>query len=99
MALSYRLHKTENDVLLAIADRAIVGKSFSDNSFNLSVSKEFYGEAAADEQAIISLAKSATIINAIGEESIALLKKNKLVSEQEIRMICGLPHAQIFSIS
>jgi len=99
MVISYKLHKSWNDTLLAIADAELVGESFSQNSFVLTVSKEFYSETIADEQAIASLAKSATIINAIGEKSIAILKKCKLISEHEIKIICGLPHAQIFSIS
>lgn len=98
VAFSYRMHKSGDETVLAIADEEIVGKDFSDKKMTVTISPDFYHEARIREDGVLSLLNSATIINAIGGRIVALLLKNKIVEEREIVTICGLPHAQVFSV-
>ena len=95
---SCKIHKSGNDVILAVADAEIVGKRFSDGKTDIIVSHEFYSEEQAGAPEVLALVKSATSVNAIGERIVGLFLKNGLVKKKETVCIGGLPHAQIFRI-
>lgn len=98
MPFSYRIHRLGDDILLAVADSDIVGKSFSGNGNSLFVNPEFYFEKKADARTIAKLAEEATIVNAIGKRVVALLLEKGVVKAEETVEVCGLPHAQVFAI-
>ena len=95
---SYKIHRSENDTVLAVADSDIVGKKFSRGGLEINVSREFYSESEASESVLIELMQDVTIVNAIGERAIAMLVKNKLVDKADVANVCGLPHAQIICL-
>ena len=98
MKFSYKVFRTGNDVLLAIADAAIIGKTYSEGELQLEVKKEFYSEKNCGESKVSGLIKDATVINAVGKDIIAVLIKNKTVEEDHILYIKGMPHAQIIAL-
>jgi hypothetical protein len=98
MKFYYKLHKSGSDILLAVSDMDLVGKSFSDGEVVFSVTSEFYGNSVASEKEIISFVKNAVMVNAVGKNIVSFLKDNELIAENGAKIICGLPHAQIFVI-
>ena len=98
MKFSYKVFRTGDDVLLAIADSAIIGKTYSEGELQLEVDKEFYSENDCSESEVSELIKGATVINAVGNGIISVLIKNKTLDEGHILYIKGMPHAQIITL-
>ncbi len=98
MMFSYRLFKQGNDVLLAISDSAIIGKTLRKDDVEIEVSEAFYSGESCDETAAIELIQKATIVNAIGKEVINLMLKKRFIEKDKIMEIEGVPHAQIITI-
>lgn len=95
---SYKTFRTDKDVILAIADRHLVGKTFEEKNIQLEVSEEFYSGQICGEEEAVKIAKESTIINAVGNNIIRLLTENKLIQKDRILKIGGIPHAQTISV-
>jgi len=87
-------HRTAGGILVAICDENIFGKKFSEDGKMLDLSADFYKGEKMDGETALRVCKSAYIINSVGEKSVALLTKNKFVSEKNIIKIKGIPFAQ-----
>lgn len=94
----YKIFRQGEDVVLAISDVSMVGKTFEQEDLQLDVSREFYSQHICDKKEVIKLIESATIINAVGKEIISILLQEKLIEEDGILRVCGVPHAQIICI-
>ncbi len=96
---SYKLHRQGTDVLLAISDSAIVGKTFEDGEISVTISEDFYADSRCDDKKAIDLVKSSTIVNAIGNQIVNLLIREKFIDKTNILVISGVPHAQIVAMN
>lgn len=92
----YKVHKSGKDVLLAVCDDDIAGKTFSKAGLHLQIKEQFYCGAQAGEE-VIKLFEDATIINIVGKRIVALAEKNGWLSGKVIS-IKGVPHAQIIKM-
>jgi hypothetical protein len=95
---SYKIFRTESDVLLAISDASILGKIFEEKGMQLEVPEDFYSGSKCSKAYAVKLIKSATIINAVGDNIISLMIEKKLIEKDKILKIGGVPHAQIVSV-
>ena len=93
----YKEHKLGVDVTLAICDAVLLGKVLKFNDVDFEVCEDFYGKNVTDSGHILELIERAKMINAIGKETIELLKKNRLVRKESVLMIDGIPHVQIIN--
>jgi uncharacterized protein len=98
MGFVYRKHKNGADIILAVADKDIIGKKYEEGDLVLDVTREFYSgsEAAADE--IVEFARKSDIINAVGNEIIKVLIDEDLVDKNMVLKIEGVSHAQVIRI-
>ncbi|MBI5060934.1 MAG: DUF424 family protein [Candidatus Aenigmarchaeota archaeon] len=94
---SYRVFKTSNDTLLAVADAALLGKELKEGNHKIMVSDFYRGELCGAET-IRKLVKSATIINIMGENAVSLFVKENIVKKENILLIGGVPHAQVINV-
>ncbi len=94
----FRLHEAGSDRILAICDASALGSSLEEGELMLEVSRDFYSGNECDESGALELLESSTIVNAVGEEIISLMLKNRLVKESNVLRISGVPHAQLISI-
>ncbi len=92
MNFSFKIHISGSDVLLAVCDRDILGRDFEIDDNNIIINPEFYHEEFTDSASIINKIKEATMINAIGKNSVDLIVKNNLANKEDVIDICGLPH-------
>ncbi|MFH1420844.1 MAG: DUF424 family protein [Candidatus Aenigmatarchaeota archaeon] len=92
---SYKIFKQDGNVLLAVADKNLLGKDFEQDELILSVPKNFYCDKSCDEKSVVREMKNATIINAVGKNVIALMLKKELISRDNILTVSGVPHAQV----
>ncbi|MBI4174015.1 MAG: DUF424 family protein [Candidatus Aenigmarchaeota archaeon] len=94
---SCRIYDQGSDKLLAVCDYGIMEKTFSSGGIEIEVG-EFYKGEKCDAKKALDLAKRSTIINAIGNEIVGLLIKNKLVDKESVLEIGGVLHAQVVAI-
>ena len=94
---SYNIFKQNKDVLLAICDENILGKTFGNGELEITIS-DFYKGKNCDAAAAIKLAKGATIINAVGKNIINILIEKKFVDASSVLQIGETSHAQVISV-
>lgn len=80
------------DYQVNICDQELIGQELNGTT----ISEFFYGKKTPVKKALKEL-KKATLINALGEEAVRLLKKVK--GELTIINVKGIPHAQFFLIT
>ena len=91
-----KVHKNpEGRIVLAICDNELIRKKFVEGDLQLDLTGDFYRGEEKSEDEIKAMIKEANVINAVGEESIKFLKKIKLVDEDKIITVAGVPHAEV----
>ena len=90
-----KLHRRGRDVVLAVCDEELLGKSFSDGRLKIHVKEEFYGGERVGIERVFEAMEEATIINAIGERVVSAITRGNEVLEEAVIRVCGIPHIQI----
>ncbi|MFP4045560.1 MAG: DUF424 domain-containing protein [Candidatus Aenigmatarchaeota archaeon] len=98
MMFVHNLTRENNDVLLAVSDSDLLGRTLSEGKIEFEISKGFYGEEKVDGEEIIKAARKSTIINAIGNDIVDLLVKHGFIDEENVIKIEGISHAQMVKI-
>ncbi len=91
---NFKIHKSNSDILIAISDSNLIGSVLKDGDIEFEITESFYGHDKVSFDSILHDLEKATIINAIGKNTIELLIKNKFISEESLLVIAGVPHAQ-----
>jgi len=88
-------HKTrDGQLLLAVCDSELKGKKLSEKEIQLDLSSDFYNGEEMGEEEILKLFSVVYIVNLVGEKSVELAQKAKIIDKENVIMICGIPHAQ-----
>ena len=95
---AYKIFGHEHDVILAISDLSLVGKSFEEGDLQIDVSEDFYCDKECSRDEALELIKNATIINAVGKRIITLMLKENIIDKKTVLTIDGVPHAQVVKI-
>ncbi|MBS7615223.1 DUF424 family protein [Candidatus Bathyarchaeota archaeon] len=82
-------------VLLAICDAEIIGKTFSESDMVLEVKEEFYKGVKTSIDEAISLIDQSTIVNIIGCKTVKKAIEKGYVHPEAVIKVCGVLHAQI----
>ncbi|MBE0521571.1 MAG: DUF424 family protein [Candidatus Methanoperedenaceae archaeon] len=91
-------YETEENVLVAVCDKKIVGKTFREGELVLKLDESFYkGDEATDDEIKHALC-CATVANVSGEKSIACAVDCGVIDPDTIIYISGIPHAQMVQI-
>jgi hypothetical protein len=96
----YKLHKTKQGHVLAVADEDLIGKHFEFNETDVFVNPRFYGDKKASKEWLIKEMQSNEIIsvNLIGKESVAAGIAAGVIDKEKVIKIGKVPHAQGFLI-
>ena len=94
-----KIHKNEGRLILAICDKNLLGKRFSEGNKQLDLTSDFYKGEEINKEELQELTRKAYIINAVGEKAVSFLIKGGLVSKDKVIKIGKVPHAQVFFIS
>ncbi len=89
------LRKIGNNVLLAICDAEILGKTLREGKIVFHVKEEFYKGAKVNVEEAISLIKNSTTVNMIGKNVVKKAMEKGYVHPEAVLNIEGVPHAQI----
>jgi len=93
-----KLQQTGKDVVLAICDAELLGKTLQEGKIVFKIKDEFYngGKTTVDEA--IHMIKNATIINIVGKHCIEKAIQNNYIHPDAVLTINGVPHAQIMKL-
>jgi uncharacterized protein len=93
--ITLRMHRRGGELLLAAADKEIVGKELRGEGIKLEVCPEFYEGEDATEEVLLNRLSMCTVANLVGEETIAVALRGGYLYEDCILRIAGIPHAQL----
>lgn len=91
-----KLHKTKNNqLILAVCDKDIIGKKFEEEKKQLDMTSDFYkGEEMSDKKTA-DLMKKAYMINFVGKEAIKLAINESIIEKENTKKICNVPYAMV----
>jgi hypothetical protein len=92
------LRKIGNNVLLAICDAEILGKTLCEGKIVFNIKEDFYkGAKVGIEEALVMVANS-TIVNMVGKNVVQKAIEKGYVHPEAVLHIEGVPHAQIVKL-
>jgi len=92
------LRKIGNNVLLAMCDAEIIGKTLREGKIVFHVKREFYKGAKVSIEEAVDMIANSTIVNMIGKNVVQKAVEKGYVHPEAILKIEGVPHAQIVKI-
>jgi hypothetical protein len=92
------LKKSGNNVLLAICDTEILGKTLREGKIVFNVKEEFYKGARVAIEEAIDMITNSTIVNMVGKNIVQKAIEKGYVHPEAVLNIEGVPHAQIVKI-
>ncbi len=90
-----KIHRGENDVLLAACDEDLVGRTFREGPAKLDVSELFYRGESVERAVLVERMKNASIMNLVGAEVVAIAIDEGYASEEDVIVIDGVKHVQV----
>ncbi|MEA3323924.1 MAG: DUF424 domain-containing protein [Euryarchaeota archaeon] len=85
-------------LLVAVCDQELIGQTFSDGTLTLEVSEFFYKGEIVPLPDVRDALEDARIVNIVGKRSIAHALEHGFISEDNIIVVDGVPHAQTVTI-
>ena len=92
------LRKVGNNVLLAICDAEILGKTLREGKITFHVKEEFYKGVKVNVEEAVAMIENSTIVNMVGKTVVKKAVEKGYVHPEAILNIEGVPHAQIIKI-
>jgi len=89
------LRKISNNMLLAICDAEILGKTLREGKIVFHVKEEFYKGAKVSIEEAVAMIENSTIVNMIGKNVVKKAMEKGYVHPEAVLSIEGIPHAQI----
>ncbi|HDR53195.1 MAG TPA: DUF424 domain-containing protein [archaeon] len=92
-----RRHISSKGVILALADRELMDKSFEEGELVLRINSFFKGVLEMPEEALADR-RGVVAINAVGHRAVAAVVGRGLCGENAPKKVAGVPHVQIFMV-
>jgi len=96
MAFAVRTVNYQRNKMLNICDSRLVGRVLVEGELTMNITPSYFAERVVDEQEAEQLLKNASIINMVGEETIALSVKIGVGSSKGVKKINGIPFLLVF---
>jgi len=92
------LKKIGRNVLLAICDAEILGKTLREGKIVFCVKEDFYKGARVNIEEAVLMIQNSTIVNMVGKNVVKKAIEHGYVHPDAVLNIQGIPHAQIVKI-
>jgi hypothetical protein len=92
------LRKIGNNVLLAMCDAEILGKTLRKGKIFFRVKEEFYKGTKVSIEEAIGMIENSTIVNMVGKNVVQKAIEKGHVHPEAVINIEGVPHAQIVKL-
>ncbi|MBN2110583.1 MAG: DUF424 family protein [Methanosarcinaceae archaeon] len=93
-----KVHRSGENVIVALCDRELIGKTLKDGSVSIVITEEFYKGDLLSEEEVRDVLSRAVNINIFGERSVSCAIDCGVVDKSGVRFIGGVAHAQVFRI-
>jgi len=93
-----KLRKIGGNVLLAICDAEILGKTLREGKIVFYIKEDFYKGAKVTIEEAVDMIANSTIVNMIGRNIVQKAMEKGYVHPEAVLNIEGVPHAQILKI-
>jgi len=97
MQFSVKVSDYQKNIMINMCDAELMGKDIVDGELKISINENYYGKQLVDKSEAISLLKSASIMNLVGNETISLATDLGIGSESGIKTISNIPFLIIFN--
>ena len=98
MEVYVNLKKVGRNVLLAICDCEVLGKTLRDGKIVFHVKDDFYNGGKVSVEEAVGMIKNATIVNMVGKNCVKKAIENGYVHPEAVLNIEGVLHAQIVKL-
>ncbi len=98
MEVYVKLSKVGRNVLLAICDSEILGKTLREGKIVFKVKEEFYNGGRVSIDEAVGMIENSTIVNMVGKFCVEKAIKKGYVHPEAVLNIEGVPHAQIVKL-
>ncbi len=92
------LKKIGRNVLLAICDSELLGKTLREGKIVFQVKEDFYRGARVDVDEAVCMIENSTIVNMVGKNVVKKAIERGYVHPEAVLKIDGVPHAQIVKL-
>lgn len=89
------LQKGFSEVVVALCDESVLGETLGEGFV---VNPSFYKGERVTPEVCAEFLKNASVINAVGRNSVKLLVDKGYISESDAVLVGGVPHAQVFTV-
>jgi hypothetical protein len=90
-----KIHRHEDDVILAACDEDLVGKTFRGDGAKIDVSEIFYKGESVGREVLVERMKNVSIMNLVGEETVSIAIEQGYASKDDVIEIGGVKHVQV----
>ncbi len=90
-----RMHRHGRELVLAAADKELVGTVLRDEGLKLDVCPEFYEGEEGNEEVLLNRLTMCSVANLVGERVVAVAIREGYINDECILRIAGVPHAQL----
>lgn len=98
MEVYVNLKQIGRNVLLAICDCELLGKTLREGKIVFRVKDEFYNGRKASVEEAVGLINNSTIVNLVGKNCVEKAIAQGYVHPEAVIKIDGVPHAQIVKL-
>ena len=98
MDVYVKLKKVNRNVLLAMCDCEILGKTLREGKIVFHVKDEFYNGGRVTLEEGINMIENSTIVNMVGKKCVKKAIEKGYVHPEAVLNIEGVPHAQIVKL-
>ncbi len=79
--------------VVAVCDKELIGKKLVQDNLEINVTERFYKGEEVSEEEVVKVLKEAANINLLGKKTVDIAVKAGIISEENVLMIQGVPHA------
>ena len=98
MEVYVNLKKVGRNVLLAICDCEVLGKTLREGKIVFHIKDEFYNGGRVSIEEAVGMIENSTIVNMVGENCVEKAIEKGYVHPEAVLRIEGVPHAQIIKL-
>ena len=98
MDVYVNLKKAGRNVLLAVCDCELLGKTLREGKIVFHIKDEFYNGRKATVDEALGMINNSTIVNLVGKRCVEKAIKEGYVHPEAVIKIEGVPHAQIVKL-
>ncbi len=96
MPFATRIVNYQRNRMLNICDSNLVGRTLVEGELTMNLTQSYFAERMVDEAEAAQMLKNSSIINMVGEETIALAVKMGIGSQKGVKKVGGVPCLLVF---